>query len=154
SAVSLFAHLPSKLETEIRTVPGVLEVTHWTWFGGVYIDEKNMFARFAVDAPSMRRVYGDLSQKHEVLLSREDWEAFEEDRRGCIIGAALARTYGFKLGDRIPLKGNIWPGDYEFTVRGIYTRGSPQIDEASLFFHWKYLDESVGRRSEVSLFVV
>ena len=154
SAVSLFVHLPAKLERDIKSVPGVLEVTHWTWFGGVYVDEKNMFARFAVDAPSMRRVYGDLSGKNEVILTPAEWAAFEEDRRGCIVGAALARQYGFKMGDRIPLKGNIWPGDYEFTVRGIYTRGSPQIDEASLFFHWKYLDESVGRRSEVSLFVL
>ena len=154
SAVSLFVHLPSKLEQEIKGVPGVVDVTHWTWFGGVYIDEKNMFARFAVDAPSMRRVYGDLSPKNEVILDPAEWQAFEDDRRGCIIGAALARQFGFKIGDRIPLKGNIWPGDYEFTVRGIYERGSPQIDESSLFFQWKYLDESVGKRSEVSLFVV
>jgi putative ABC transport system permease protein len=153
SAVSLFANLPAKLETEIRSIPGVREVTHWTWFGGVYVDESNMFARFAVDVPSLRRVYGDLASKEELLLEPAEWVAFEEDRRGCIVGAALARTYGFRVGDRVNLLGNIWPGDYEFTVRGIYRRGSPQIDEASMFFQWKYLDESVGRRGEVSLFV-
>lgn len=154
SAVSLFVELPEKLIVELRSMPGVRSVTHWTWFGGVYVDEKNMFARFGVDAPSMRRVYGDLSDKKEIVLSTPEWEAFEEDRKGCIVGAALARQYGFALGDRIPLKGNIWPGDYEFTVRGIYTRGSPQIDEASMFFHWKYMDETVGRRKRVSLFVL
>lgn len=154
SAVSLFRHLPEKVRFELRTIPGVLEVTHWTWFGGVYIDEANMFARFAVDAPSMRRVYGDLAAKEEILLTPAEWQAFEEDRRGCIVGAALAKQYGFAIGDRIPMQGNIWGKDaYEFTVCGIYRRGSPQIDEASLFFHWKYLDETAGRRGECSLFV-
>jgi putative ABC transport system permease protein len=153
SAVSLFVRLPEKLRYEIRTVPGVVDVTHWTWFGGVYIDEKNMFARFGVDAASMRRVYGDLAQKEEILLAPEAWEAFLDDRRGCIVGAALARQYGFQVGDRVNMKGNIWPGDYEFTVRGVYERGSPQIDEASFFFHWTYLDETAGRKGEVSLFV-
>lgn len=153
SAVSLFVRLPEKVRYELRTVPGVQEVTHWTWFGGVYIDEKNMFARFGVDAPSLRRVYGDQAAKEEILLTPEQWDAFLDDRRGCIVGAALARQYGFRVGDRINMKGNIWPGDYEFTVRGVYERGSPQIDEASLFFHWKYLDEMVGKKGEVSLFV-
>ncbi|MCE9636659.1 MAG: ABC transporter permease [Planctomycetes bacterium] len=153
SAVSLFVNLPEKLHQGIEGVPGVVAVTHWTWFGGVYIDDKNMFARFAVDPPTMRRVYGDLSAKKEIVLSTPEWEAFESDRRGCIVGAALARQFGFKVGDRIPLKGNIWPGDYEFTVCGVYSRGSPQIDESTMFFHWKYLDETVGRRSVVSIFV-
>lgn len=155
SAVGLFANLPEKLGTEIRTVPGVREITHWTWFGGVYIDESNMFSRFAVDVPSLRAVYGDRSTKREILLRSDEWDDFEEDRRGCIVGSALARQYGFRVGDRIPLKANIWGDDvYEFTVRGVYVRGSPQIDEASMFFHWKYLDETAGRRGEVSLFVL
>lgn len=154
SAVSLFVNLPSKLEQEIRGVPGVRSVTHWTWFGGVYIDEKNMFARFGVDVPTMREIYGDGSARNEVILEPAEWEAFRDDLQGCIIGAGLARTYGFKVGDRIPMRGNIWPGDYEFNVRGIYRAGSPQIDEVSMFFHWKHMDEKVGRRSEVSLFVL
>ncbi|MCG3135839.1 MAG: hypothetical protein HMLKMBBP_03605 [Planctomycetes bacterium] len=154
SAVSLFVNLPAKLEQEIRGVGGVRNVTHWTWFGGVYIDEKNMFARFGVDVPSMREMYGDLSTGKEILLGPGEWDAFNDDLQGCIVGAGLARSYGFKVGDRIPMKGNIWPGDYDFNVRGIYSAGSPQIDEVSMFFHWKHMDEKVGRRSEVSLFVV
>ena len=154
SAVSLFVNLPSRLEQDLRSVSGIRNISHWTWFGGVYIDDKNMFARFAVDAPSMRRIYGDLAEREDIVLAPTAWDTFEGDRQGCIIGATLARQFGFKVGDRIPLKGNIWPGNYEFNVSGIYTRGSPQIDEASMFFHWKYLDEAVGKRSEVSLYVL
>ncbi len=156
SAVSLFNNLPSGAEQEIRSVPGVRDVTHWTWFGGEYIDSEHMFARFAVDAPSLRRVYGDTAVRPEILLTADEWDNFVEDRRGCIVGASLARQYGFKIGDTIAMKGNIWPAkdEYRFTVRGVYERGSPRIDEASLFFHWKYLDEMSGRRSEMSLFVV
>lgn len=153
SATSIFVPLPEKFRRDVQSVPGIVHVTHWTWFGGVYIDDDHMFPRFAVDVPSLRRVYGDLSLKNEVLLSPEEWQAFEDDRKGCIVGAALARTYGFAVGDHLALKGNIYPGDYDFVVRGIYERGSPQIDEASMFFHWKYLDESTGRPGVVSLFV-
>ena len=161
SAVSLFVNLPVRMERELRNVPGVREVTHWTWFGGVYIDEKNMFARFAVDAPSLRRVYGDLSPKEEIRLSTAEWEAFEEDRTGCIVGRALLSRFQdaegkpiFSLGSVIPIQGDIYPGEYRFTVRGIYESLNPNFDEQTMFFHWSYVDETTGRRGEVSTFTL
>ena len=136
SALGLFKNQPIRLEQELRAMPGVRDVTQWTWFGGVYIDDKNMFSRFATDAESLRRVYG-AGSRPDIAMPAEQWEAFAADRGACIVGQGLVKDYGFKLGDKIEMTGNIFPGQYTFTVRGIYAKGRDQIDEAMLFFHWK-----------------
>lgn len=154
SAVSLFVYLPKRIENEVRSLPGVREVTHWTWFGGVYVDPKEMFGRFATDPVTLRNVYGDRSGREEIILPPEQWEAFAADRAGCVVGDGLAEKYGFRLGDQIELTGTIFEGDWSFNVRGIYRSGSAQVDSATMFFQWDYLDEKGGRRGEVSTFIV
>jgi putative ABC transport system permease protein len=153
SAVSLFVNLPVSTGDRIRTVEGVRAVTHWTWFGGVYQDPKNFFARFATEPGSFRRVYGD---RHPVapiyLLEPGEWEAWERERTACIIGKDIADQYRLEVGDTIPLLGTIYPGDYAFTVRGIYTTSNPAFDQLTLFFHWDYLDEVQGGLGSVSTF--
>jgi putative ABC transport system permease protein len=157
SAMGFFKRQPPRFEHELRTVPGVEDVTHWTWFGGVYIDEKHMFSRFATDPASLGRCYGG-GARADMKMPPEQWDAFASDRRGCIVGTGLVREYGFKIGDKIEMTGNIFPGQYTFTVRGIYEKGRDQIDESMLFFQWKYLDESsrreTGRPADVGIFVL
>jgi putative ABC transport system permease protein len=151
SAVSLFVFLPQKMERDLRAEDGVREVNHWTWFGGVYIDERNMFARFATDPLTLRRVYGDQTPgREDIVLPPDAWEAFAADRIGCIVGIDLAERYGWEVGDTIELEGNIFPGSFSFTIRGIYRRGTQQMDEQTMFFHWTYLDEASGRPGAVS----
>jgi putative ABC transport system permease protein len=162
SAVSLFTHLPISMKGKVESVPGVSAVTHWTWFGGQYRNEdfENFFARFAVDVPGMRRAYGDLGPE-DIFVPPEQWEAFAADRTACLVGRGLVEKYRdaegnslFAPGCVVPLKGNIFPGDYRFTVRGVYQARNPAFDEMTMFFHWDYLDEVVGRTGEVSLFVL
>src|SRR6185295_1941884 len=74
----------------------------------------------------------------------EQKQAFLEDRTGCIVGDGLARRFGWNLGDRIVLQVGIpiyGSQDYDFTIRGIYKAGSSAVDNQSMMFHWKYLDE-------------
>jgi putative ABC transport system permease protein len=161
SAVSLFAHLPISMQGKLEPVAGVKGVTHWTWFGGLYIDERNFFARFMVDVPTMRRTYGDLSPKPDMKLVEGSWEEFEKDRTGCIVGRALFDRFRdaegkslFAVGDVVPVLGDIYPGDYRFTVRGIYESVNPNFDQQTMFFHWGYVDEVAGRPGEVSTFTL
>ncbi len=155
SAVSLFVFLPSRIEPELRSLPGVREVTHWTWFGGVYVDPKNMFGRFATDPNTLRNVYGDRSPNdEEIVLTADEWDAFAADRAGCVVGDGIAEQYGFRVGDQIELTGTLFEGDWTFNVRGIYHSGSAQVDNATMFFQWEYLDEKSGRRGEVSTYTV
>ena len=97
SAVSLFMHLPISVKQKVESIPGVAAATHWTWFGGVYVnhDMKNFFARFAVDVPGMRRAYGDLKKgsKPDILVPPDQWEAFENEKTSCLVGRSLVEQF-------------------------------------------------------------
>jgi putative ABC transport system permease protein len=153
NAVSLTFSMPLAYREKIRAVPGVRGVAEANWFGGIYIDKKNFFPQFAVDAPAYFAMY------REYLVNEEDWRAFMRDRKGVIVGRKLAETYGFKVGDTVPLQGTIFPGVWQFNVRAIYRGAQPSTDTSQFFFHWDYLNETVKARfrhraNQVGVFVV
>jgi putative ABC transport system permease protein len=133
--VSLIQPLPIAYRDRVQRAPGVKEVSYANWFGGVYQDEKNFFAQFAIDHETWRDLYP------EFLVPDDQWKAFLADKQGAVIGKATADRYGFKVGDRVPLKGAIYPGDWQFNVRGIYTGKRPQDDLTQFWFRYDYLKE-------------
>ena len=146
--ISIIFPLPMSYLQKIKSVPGVADATWANWFGGVYIDQRNFFAQFAVDPESYLRVYP------EIQLTPEEKQAWLADRTGCIVGPELAEKYGWKIGDQIPLQGTIYPGDWKFTVRGIYSAGTKNADLKTMLFQWKYLDESMPEARKNNLGVV
>lgn len=130
-AVSLTFVLPMAHLQKIKTVPGVKEVIPFSWFGGIYIDERNFFANFAVDANKLREVVPELK------MTDAEWQAFINDRQGAIVGQKLVKLHGFTPGQRITLKSPIYNQSVEFIIRGVYT-GS---DEKTLYFHHDYINE-------------
>ena len=130
-SVSLAFLLPISDLQRIQSVQGVKAVMPFTWFGGIYKDEKNFFANFAVDPKKLREIYP------EVKMSDSEWLAFAADRQGAVVGKKLSILYGFTPGQRITLKSPIYNKDVEFIVRGIYSGN----DEKTLFFHHEYLSE-------------
>ncbi len=148
--VSLAQVLPMYYEARIRQVPGVKEVVASQWFGGVYKDsrdQRNFFARFATEPEKLFKVYTDFKIPPDQLA------AFIRDRQGCVAGRALADRFGWKLGDRITLKGDIFPIDLELILRGIYDH--PSQDE-SLYFNFDYLYQGLpeGRRDFAGAFTI
>ena len=141
SAVSLFQALPESYGNKISSLDGVAIVSRFHWFGGVYEDPKNFFAQFAVDVD----VFGDLYP--ECQLDEGEWQAWRDDRKGCVIGSSLAERFGWKVGDKVPLKGTIYPklegGAWEFNVCGIYETDSSIFDPQTLYFHYDYLKETM-----------
>jgi putative ABC transport system permease protein len=140
SSISLIFHLPLSYKDKIRQVDGVRFVSWGNWFGGVYIDEKNFFANFAVDAKSYLALYP------EYILSREEETAFLRDRKGFVAGRKLAKRFGWKIGDTVTLRGTIYPGNWDFVLRGIYRGRDETIDETQFFFHWDYINETLKKR--------
>jgi putative ABC transport system permease protein len=132
-SVSLAFPLPVAYQQRIAAVPGVKHVTPFSWFGGIYKDEKNFFANFAVDP----RILRDITP--EVKMADDQWQGFINDRQGAIVGQKLVTLHGFSIGQRITLKSPIYNADMEFIVRGIYTGG----DEKTLYFSHEYLNESL-----------
>lgn len=138
--VSLIQPLPLSYRDSILRIPGVKRVTHDNWFGGIYQDQKNAFPQFAIDVENQREVFPEL------VVPDGQWQAFVKDRQGAIVGAATARRFGWKVGDRIPIKGTIFAGTWEFNIDGIYHGQRPGNDETQFWFQWNYLEESLPDR--------
>jgi putative ABC transport system permease protein len=132
---SIIQPLPLSYRDRLLQVPGVKEVTSENWFGGVYQDEKNFFAQMAIDDATFWKMYPEFS------IDPEQRKAFQDDKEGVIVGADLAKRFGWKIGDRVPIKGTIFPGTWEFNVRGIYHGTRPQDDQTQFLFRWDYLEE-------------
>lgn len=139
NSISLVFSLPIAYQDRIRQIPGVTRVGIMNWFGGVYISEKNFFPNFAVEPKSFLELYP------EFVLTDEEKRAFVVDRQGAIAGRKLAAKYGWKVGDRIVLKGTIFPGQWDLVLRGIYRGAQKSTDETQFFFHWDYLNEALRR---------
>src|SRR5689334_20224652 len=139
NSISLVFPLPLTYEQRIRQLEGVRLVSRANWFGGIYIDKRNFFPQFAVDAEAYFQLYP------EFRVAPDQFKTFLLDRKGCIVGRKLAQLYGWKLGDAVPLRGTIFPGNWEFVVRGIYEGAHARTDESQFFFHWTFLNESLKR---------
>lgn len=148
--VSFTVFMPRGYEIQIEHVPGVQSVSVSNFFGGVYKDDrdpKNSFARFSVEPEKLFGIFG------EYTIPDDQRKAFERDRTGCVVGRDLANQFHFQVGDRIPLTGNIFPGKYELTVRGIYD--SPRSSQI-LYFNNEYVEQSQpeGFRGNVIMYYI
>jgi len=131
--VSDVAQLPSIA----RSKDGSPLVTWGNWFGAKDPNKPNdFFATIATDPKSFLEVYD------EIIVDPKQAEAWKQNRRGALVGDSLAKSYGWKVGDRIVLQGTIFPGDWEFIIEGIYTAERRSVDRRSLWFHWNYLNDS------------
>lgn len=135
--VSIIRPLPYSYQQRLEQVTGVTGVAHMNWFGGIYQDERNSFAEYAIDPVTYFQMFPELT------VPDDQWRAFLADREGCVVGAATAKRFNWKIGDRIPLKGTIYPGLWEFNLRGIY-HGRPQDNTTSFLLRYDYLDERAG----------
>jgi putative ABC transport system permease protein len=155
NAISLVFPLPAWYRERIRAIDGVTTVSTSNWFGGIYRDQSpgNFFAQFAVDHENFFDLYPEFKVGPEEML------AFKKDRRGALGGRRLADAHGFKVGDVIPIKGTIYPGNWEFVVRGIYEPADESTITRQLYIHWDYLNEELRRKyprraDQVGVFVV
>ncbi len=140
-AVSFIFPLPIADEEQIAKIPGITGITHQTWFQGVYIDERNFFPRIAVDPEKIFQIYP------EFLLMPEQLASFKKERNSCVVGAKIAKLYNLKLGDMMTIRGDIYPGNWEFVVRGIYQPKDKTTDATQMFFHYAYLDERMRQEA-------
>ena len=139
SAISLTFPLPMNYAQRLKGVDGVSSISWSNWFGGVYLTERNFFPQFAVEPASYLALYPEYRLKDEERL------AFLRDRQGAIVGRKLAEKYGWKIGDKIPIRGTIYPGTWTFNLRGIWDGAEAKTDESQLLFHWAFLNESIRK---------
>ncbi len=142
-AVSFIFPLPYAYKDKIKSIQGIETVSFANWFQGVYIDKNQFFARLAVDAETIFDVYP------EFLLTQEELASFKAERNSCIIGEDIARQYNLKRGDVMTIDGDIYPGRWDFVVRGIYKPRDKTTDATQMLFHWQYLDERMRQDAPI-----
>ena len=137
--VSIINPPPLAYRDKILRIPGVQAVTHNNWFGGVYQDEKNFFPQFVIDVENQRKVLPELA------VPDDQWQNFVKDRQGAIAGAKTAQRFGWKVGDRIPIKNSGYgnTGTWEFILDGIYHSETKGGDESQFWFQWDFFEERV-----------
>lgn len=142
SRYSIIQSLPASLQTRMEAIPGVKSVGYANWFGGIYQDPKNFVLSFAV-SDNYLDIY------HEMELPADQRKAYDNTRTGAIVGDALAKRFGWKVGDKIPLQSTIFPqrnGDktWPFDIVGIYTpaKGAANGTDQQFFFHHKYFEDA------------
>ena len=142
SRLSLTQMLPLNLEQKIASTSGVKRVAYAAWFGGIYKDPRNFFPNFSVSE-------NYLSLYPEYVISDAQMKAWQNDRTGAIVGESLAKKFGWKIGDTIPLQATIFPqkdgsNAWPLTLRGTFVVADDKKkgEENQLLFHWKYFDEA------------
>lgn len=153
NAISLVFPLPLSYADKLRGIEGVSAVGWANWFNGIYIDERNFFPQLAIDAGSHFSLYP------EFIVPPKQLHDFQRDRAGAIVGRKLARRYGWKIGDVVPIKGTIYPGNWEFVARGIYHGRDANTDEGQFLFQWDYLNERLkqtapGRSNQIGIYLL
>jgi putative ABC transport system permease protein len=138
--VSFIQPLPHAYLARIARVPGVSSVSHQSWFGGIYQDSKNPLGSFPVEPELF------LPMNPEISLPEDQKQAWLKTRTGAVVGRSLAERYGWKIGDRVPLKSPIWPnksgGAWQFDIVGIYDGTKKAADTSGFLFRYDYFDEA------------
>lgn len=140
--VTFVVPLPKRYIETIRQVPGVVEATYASWFGGKDPRHENeFFASMAVETKTLFAVFDEL------VVAPADRERWLNNRKGALVGDVLAKKLGWKVGDTVTLQGSIYPGDWQFQIEGIYGSTRKVVDRSSFFFHWDYLNDSLPEGS-------
>jgi putative ABC transport system permease protein len=134
--VSLTFSMPSFYREKIRAIPGVAVVLPQNWFGGTYKDDKSndFFAQFGTDPDEFFKVFKDWKIPEDQIV------AWQRDRAGAVVDSKKAEQFGWKIGQKVIIKGTIFPVDLELTIRGIFTAPRPT---QSLYYNQKYVEEAV-----------
>lgn len=134
--------LPIAYVNRVRAVEGVRQVTHANWFGGYFQDPKNFLIVMAVEPESYMQLLDN-----DLVFTPEAREAFIKTRTGALIGESMAKKWGWKVGDRVPISSNIFSQkngsrSWDMTIVGIVGKRKPQIDTNFMLFQYEYFDET------------
>jgi putative ABC transport system permease protein len=145
--VSIIQLLPESYKERMERIPGVTLATHQTWFGGIYQDPKNFFMQNPVVPEEF------FSMHPEFLLSPDQMQAWLKTRTGAVVGRKTAEKFGWKIGDKVPIRSPIWPQSdgnnvWEFDIVGIFDGRDKNTDTTPMFFRYDYFDEARPARAK------
>ncbi|MBI3819953.1 MAG: ABC transporter permease [Planctomycetes bacterium] len=145
---SLQDRLPQSYIQKVASVDGIECVTPMVWFGGIYKEEtaKNMFGQLSCDPETWHSVIpeAEILDPATGKPAPQLYDDFRKDRQGALAGIHLFEKFGWKIGDQIVLQGKIYPCNLTLNLRAAYNAPRGGTDESTLYYHHKYIDESLG----------
>lgn len=141
--VSIIQLLPESYKARMERIPGVILVSHQTWFGGIYQDPKNFF----MQCPVLPEEFCEMTP--EFIIPPEQKKAWLQTRTGAVVGRKTAEKFHWKIGDKVPIQTSIWAQKdgnhtWEFDIVGIYDGKEKSTDTTALLFRYDYFDEARG----------
>ena len=138
--------LPIAYFNRVRSLAGVRQVTHFNWFGGYYQDPKNFLIVMAVDPETYMEVYQD-----QIDIPADARQAFGRERTGALVGEAMLKKWGWRVGDRVPIMSNIFTQKngsrtWDFTIVGTFTGRKPNVDTNFMVVQYQYFNETAEPR--------
>ena len=139
--INFTVSIPYAYVNKIQAIDGVKDLTHANWFGGYYQEPSAQIMSFAVDPESYFQVFDEL------LVEPTNFQTWLNNQTGMLVGERLAKVYGWKVGDRVPISSNIFSQKtggqtWEFTVDGIFRAEDLKVDTGYMVFHYKYFRET------------
>jgi putative ABC transport system permease protein len=134
--------LPIAYINRVRAIGGVRQVTHFNWFGGYYQEPKNFLIVMAVEPESYMQVYQD-----QINVAADARQAFIRERTGVLVGEAMLKKWGWKVGDRVPIMSNIFTQKngsrtWDFTIVGAIVARRPNVDTNFMVLQYEYFNET------------
>jgi putative ABC transport system permease protein len=142
SKVNITVSLPRAYYEKVKAVPGVRSLVPFNWFGGLYKDSKQQIQVLVTEPDQLVAVYP------EIKIKPAEFENWKRDRQGIVVGPALAQAYGWKVGQRIPLRSDIWrkangSDTWEVNIDGIYDVSGSAVDRSTAYLNYDYFNESL-----------
>jgi putative ABC transport system permease protein len=143
SRMSQVTSMPVSLLDKIKRVEGIRAVTHVSFFGGYFRDAKNALPVYATNVNQLAVVYPELH------ITPAQVQAMKTTRTGALLGRALADTYHWKIGDKVPVGTTIWTdkngsNSWSFDIVGIYDADPKYAKNqlgAAFWINYDYWDE-------------
>ncbi len=148
NAIGITFPLPEAYTSRLKSTSGIRNVSWANWFGGVYQDPQDFFAQFAVHGESYFAMYP------EIRIPDDQLDLFLRERTAAIVGTGLMERFGWSLDQTVTLQGTIFPGDWEFTIRGVYTPDNPSFSDQTMYFRYDYLFERTNRQVTPGWFIL
>ena len=155
SKLSFIQLLPMSLGARIAQIDGVKDATFANWFGGAYQKPENQVFSFAV-ATNYLDIYPEME------VSAEARKAFAETKDGALVGEGLAKRFGWKVGDQVPMQSTIFPDrngsqNWPFKIVGFIHVADKKTGgwfDQMFLLNWKYFDDTTPwNRGQVGWYV-
>jgi putative ABC transport system permease protein len=144
SRVSQVQPLPSAYLHQIEAVPGIRRATYIAGISGYYQEKSNNLLAMATDVKAFFDLYPDWR------IAPQQLAAMQRTRAGAIVAAPLMRTFGWKIGDRLPLRTSVFKQDgspdWDFEIVGTYDVPSAPAEANRILVNYAYFD--AARRLE------